>query len=267
MNEQAKLLLSAYRPGGADATDPAFAQALAQAQRDPQLRAWLEESQRFDEAITAKLRVVAVPPTLRATILAGAKFSRPRRWWQRMEMWAVAALLAVLATIFAVWPRNGAPLASWQTDSLAVLDQIEAGTEHLDKLDPQPAHLVDWLREHAAPTPSALPPALVARTTFGCKTIDSHGRTVSLICFDLGGKDQAHLFTTTRAGLKFEPPQNHPIFSHRNHWNLASWRSGEDIHMLATLMDHERLRALIPSSLAARNLPQTLFLGELLTHP
>ena len=79
MNDQAKLLLSAYRPGGADATDPAFAEALAQAGRDPQLRAWLEESQRFDEAIAGKLRSVEVPANLRATILAGAKFSQPLR--------------------------------------------------------------------------------------------------------------------------------------------------------------------------------------------
>jgi len=82
VNEQARLLLSAYRHSGGDANDPAFAEALALAQRDPQLRAWLEESQHFDRAISERLRSLDVPPDLRETILAGARLSRAPRWWQ-----------------------------------------------------------------------------------------------------------------------------------------------------------------------------------------
>ena len=176
MNDQAKLLLSAYRPGGADASDPAFAEALAQAQRDPELRAWLEESQQFDQTIANKLRAVAVPPTLRNMILAGAKFSQARHWWQGSRIWALAASLAVFASAAALWRSTTSQLAPWQTDSLAVLDKIESGDVNLDTENPQPAHLVDWLREHSAPVPAAMPPALLAHPTFGCKTIDSNGR-------------------------------------------------------------------------------------------
>ena len=267
MNDQAKLLLSAYRPGGNDASDPAFAEALAQAQRDPQLRAWLEESQRFDQVISEKLRGVPVPADLRSTILAGAKFSRPRRWWQGSRVWAIAAALAVLASLGAFWQMNSARLDTWQTDSIAVLDNIEKGAVNLDIEHPQPAHLVDWLRERAAPSPSALPPALASHPSFGCKTIDSHGRKVSLICFDLGNKEQAHLFTTPRAGLRLPPPQSHPIFAHRRHWNLASWSSGEDVHMLASELDVEKLRALLPAAIAAQGPPAPVLIGGLLPNP
>ena len=263
MNEQAKLLLSAYRPGGNDANDPAFAEALAQAQRDPQLRAWLEESQRFDQTISEKLRGVAVPANLRSTILAGAKMSHPRRWWQGSRVWAMAAALAILAALGALWLGNASRLDTWQTDSLAVLDSIESGAANLDLEHPQHAHLTDWLREHAAPAPSALPPALAAHPTFGCKTIDSHGRKVSLICFDLGNKEQAHLFTTPRAGLKIAPPDRHPIFRHSRHWNLASWRSGGDVHMLASELDAEKLRALLPAFVAAQDAPAPVLIGEI----
>ena len=245
MNEQAKLLLSAYRPGGSDASDPAFAEALAQAQRDPQLRAWLDQSQEFDRAVSETLRAVTVPADLRSTILAGGMMSRPRQGWRGSRVWAMAAALATFAALGAFWQTRGMRLEPWQTDSLAVLDNIESGAANLDIEHPQHAHLVDWLREHAAPAPSKFPTALASSPTFGCKTIDSHGRKVSLICFDLGNKEQAHLFTTPRAGLKLTPPENHPLFGHRRHWNLASWSSGENVHMVASQMDGEKLRALL----------------------
>ena len=267
MNDQAKLLLSAYRPGGADANDPAFAEALAQAERDPQLRVWLEESQRFDQTIAGKLREVAVPANLRATILAGAKFSRPRRWWQGSRVWALAAAVAVFASVFALLRPANSRLDTWQTDSLAVLDKIETGAAKLDTEKEQPAQLVDWLREHAAPVPSAIPPALASQPTFGCKTIDSRGRTVSLICFNLGNEDQAHLFTTSRTGLKIELPEKHPVFVKEHHWNLASWSSGNEVYMLATQMDETRLRALLPASIVAHLEPLQALLGELLVNP
>ncbi len=263
MNDQAKLLLSAYRPGGADATDPAFAEALAQAERDPQLRAWLEESQRFDEAIAGKLRGVPVPPDLRATILAGAKFSQPRRWWQGSRVWALAAVLAVLASLFALLRPPTSRLDAWQSDSLAILDSVLSGAANLDVQNPRPATLVDWLREHTAPAPSAIPLALAAHESLGCKTIDSHGRKVSLICFDLGGKELAHLFTTSRAGLKIEPPEKHPVFGKKDRWNLASWSSGEEVHMLATQIDETRLRTLLPESVAIENAPSPVLIGGL----
>ena len=245
MNEQAKLLLSAYRPGGEDAGDPAFAEALAQAQRDPQLRAWLEQSQEFDRAVSEKLRALAVPADLRAMILAGGKMSRPRRGGVNLRVWAIAAALAILATIGALWQTREARLDAWQTESLAVLDGIESGTEKLDIEHPQRAHLMDWLRERSAPAPSRFPTALASRPTFGCKAIDSHGRTTSLICFDLGNAEQAHLFITPSAGLKMAQPEDHPLFGHRRHWNLASWRSGENVHMLASQIDEGKFRALL----------------------
>ncbi len=267
MNEQAKILLSAYRPGGGDASDPAFAEALAQAQRDPQLRAWLEESQRFDQTISEKLRTVAVPANLRATILAGAKMSRPRRWWEGSRVWAMAAALAILASLGALWQRKAAELDGWQTHSLAVLDDIVSEKANFDLADPRPPHLMDWLREREAPIPAALPPALAAHPSLGCKNIDSDGRNISLICFDLGNHEAAHLFTTPRKGLRIPPPDKNPAFSRLRNWNLASWSSGGDVHMLATGIDEGRLRALLPVFAAAQDAAAPLVLGEILPNP
>lgn len=90
---------------------------------------------------------------------------------------------------------------------------------------------------------------------------------VSLICFDLGNEDQAHLFTTARAGLKGEPPEKPPIFSKQHHWNLASWRSGEEVHLPATEVDEKRLRALLPASLVVRTASPTGLVGEIFATP
>ena len=60
-NQEAKFILSAYRPGGQDASDPRFAEALEQARRDPVLERWFSESIAFDAAMTEKLGAIAVP--------------------------------------------------------------------------------------------------------------------------------------------------------------------------------------------------------------
>ncbi|HZL45889.1 MAG TPA: hypothetical protein VFC28_06650, partial [Opitutaceae bacterium] len=70
-NEQARFLLRAYRPSGRDAGDPAFADALRQAQGDPALGTWFAGEQAFDAAVAAKMRALAPPAGLREAILTG----------------------------------------------------------------------------------------------------------------------------------------------------------------------------------------------------
>ena len=52
-NDTAKEILSAYRPDGQDAADPCFKEALEQAQRDPDLRAWFERERLRDQAMAS----------------------------------------------------------------------------------------------------------------------------------------------------------------------------------------------------------------------
>jgi hypothetical protein len=93
-NRDAKLVLSAYRPNGADARDPFFEQALQQANRDPELMEWFEKQGAFDRVIAAKLRTFEPPAGLDSQILAGFRAVRvprhsvspwllwlPRFWW------------------------------------------------------------------------------------------------------------------------------------------------------------------------------------------
>ncbi len=81
-NDEAKFILAAYRPNGQDATDPLFAEPLAQARRDPELQAWLDTQLAFDAAVAAKLHDLQPPLGLRDTLLAGAGKSRREPWWR-----------------------------------------------------------------------------------------------------------------------------------------------------------------------------------------
>ena len=252
MKEQARLLLSAYRPGGSDANDPAFAEALALAQRDPQLRAWLEDSQHFDRAISERLRSLDVPPDLRATILAGVQLSRRPRWWQSRRLWSIAAAFLITVIGTWLWWFRPAELAGWQIDSLAAIEAVEHGDARLDVENPDPALLFEWLRTRGAPHPATVPPKLAGRKTFGCKAIDAHGRPVSVVCFQINDGEVAHLFTTPRNGLRLTPPAHHPVFKHHRNWNLASWSSGGRAHMLASTIEEEKFRQLVPGYIAVQ---------------
>ena len=71
--DNAKLLLSAYRPNGADAQDPVFKEALELAQCDPELARWFRGERDFDQMISSKLRLIEPPVVLEAAILAGLR--------------------------------------------------------------------------------------------------------------------------------------------------------------------------------------------------
>ena len=114
-NREAKFILNAYRPGGQDASDPRFAEALEQARRDPVLERWLSEAIAFDAAMTDKLRATEVPPDLRESILAGIKVSRRLR--SPFVKWSVAAALVSMAILGSlIWHETRpAHLTGWRS--------------------------------------------------------------------------------------------------------------------------------------------------------
>lgn len=69
-NEEAKLILGSFRPDGADANDPAFAEALALAAEDRGLGEWLARERATDATFAAALGDVEIPEDLRDSILA-----------------------------------------------------------------------------------------------------------------------------------------------------------------------------------------------------
>src|SRR5271170_328440 len=97
-NNDAKLILQAYRPSGEDARDPFFAEALEQARLDPALRIWFAERQAKDERMRETLQLIVPPPDLRDMIVRIQKIAQfpsgaSRRKTQFSTLLAIAACI------------------------------------------------------------------------------------------------------------------------------------------------------------------------------
>lgn len=81
---EARLILSAYRPNGADANDSVINEALEFARSNPETRAWFGEQLALDRPVVAALQQLPVPRNLLEELLAGVRICLsshpPRRW-------------------------------------------------------------------------------------------------------------------------------------------------------------------------------------------
>lgn len=245
-NQEAKFILSAYRPGGEDACGAAFAAALEQVDRDPDLGAWFAEQRMLDMATTNAICSIPIPRDLRANILAGAKISRRRFWGRRPVLLAIAASLLLFAVINSVWTRQSHG-DRWQSDALAVLSTFVPGREPFDHKAADSNELQQWLQAQHKPTVEVIPAALQSLPTLGCKTISSAGNPVSIICFKKRDGGLVHLVVTDASTLKNAPPKQ-PQFARKGDWITASWTENGHACMLATKGAGQELRDLLPTA-------------------
>lgn len=189
-HDEAKFLLRAQRPGGRDAADPMFAEALGEAARDPKLKAWHEREERFDAAVAAKLGEIAPPAGLREAILAGAKASARAAepaWWRKPAWLAMAAGVAVLMTVGLRWAdgRGRGPTV----DELAIValqDLAHAHRGHVGR--PRDLGGVQArLASMQAPMRENLALNLEDLKKRGCRSLQIAGHDVFEICFQRDG--------------------------------------------------------------------------------
>jgi hypothetical protein len=247
-NREAKFILNAYRPGGQDAHDPRFGEALGQVRRDPILQHWFDESVAFDAAMTEKLFATPVPSDLRESILTGVKVTRPesiRDWKNRWRKWAIAAAVVLSATLgVLIWHNTQPAPAGWQVQALdAILSSIARNESHFDVISSNPADLVNWLRENSAPAGKKLPNNLDKLPSIGCKTFFWRGKPVSLICFTLPEGRAIHLVMTTVSTESDRSIKQRAKVIQQGHWATATWREGDMIYMLALDGSSDDLRS------------------------
>src|SRR5438876_7602398 len=94
--EQAKEILMLYRPGGPDRQEPEVAEALALADRDPDLGRWLEEHCATQAALKAKFRQISVPEGLKEQILSERKAHTVFSSRRKVALAAVCGIAVVL---------------------------------------------------------------------------------------------------------------------------------------------------------------------------
>jgi hypothetical protein len=244
-NREAKFILNAYRPGGQDAGDSRFAEALEQARRDPVLERWFSESIAFDTAMTEKLRATEVPLDLRENILAGVKISRPRRWSKPFVKWAIAAALISMAILGSlIWHETRpAHLAGWQNQALDVVLSLVRNESSFNAQSHNANELLAWLRANNAPAAPTLPQNLDKLESLGCKTFSWAGKPVSVICFMRPDGGLIHLVTMSTSAESDRELNRQPRVVEQNHWATATWREGEVVYMLALEGSRDQLRA------------------------
>ncbi len=230
-NDEAKLLLNVYRPGGEDAHDPTFAKALDQVRHDPAMAAWFEEQRRLDEQMMTALAAFPTPSDGR--LIAGLAVEPRRRRFLFRPLALAASVILMLA--LGVWALLGD--RTLKLPENASLAQISIHlTEHqhsLGLMSNDLARVRSWLETREGPVPGELPPGLARLALIGCETWKTTRGRVSLICFMGEGQQVAHLYIfegdESRGDL---PPMNAPSFSRENDWLLASWQDGRQAYVL-----------------------------------
>lgn len=227
-NQEAKFLLSAYRPNGHDAGDPALAAALAQARGDPALALWLEREQAHGAVVAAKLRQMAPPPGLREAILSGARASRPAR--RRQPVWWAAAAAVVLFLSLGAW-WHLAPISGASLEEYAV-NFVDRGFR-LQKRGADVAALKSWLVEQRGPLPGVLPPEFSRLHALGCRTLAFQGHEVSLVCFERDGRE-FHVFVARRESLRDGGEEPAPRFLDRGKLVAATWTDAKNRYVVVS---------------------------------
>jgi anti-sigma factor RsiW len=261
--EEAKLFLQAYRPGGQDAEDPHFAEALALAKRDPELAAWFARQQKFDALFSDGLRQVRAPAQLKAQILAGGpkeKTAAPSisDWWQNLILfrspvsWAAAAAAVLILFGLAVFLKQPQASAHFADYSAQMVHAAVSDAHHLDVENKDMTQVVAWLAEHHGENKFNLPVALNgASGLMGCRVLDWHGQKISMLCYGLSNTGHVDLFVADAKNFPDAPPEDNPQFASSGGMPTASWSHGGMAYLMVGHNADADLKKLLPPEMAS----------------
>ena len=265
--DEAKLILEVSRPGDETAADPQLAAALALAQADAELGAWLAQERRWDAAVRRELQTVPVPADLQASLLAGPRVvplpvpdRRPSlSTWFNPLVWAMAAALVLFLGLAAYRSFGPAARDNRLADfTRAMVAAAPDDTHHVDVMSTDFAKAKSWFADRHALADIELPPAIQrAPGLMGCRILNWHGQSVSMLCLVMPGSHHVDLFVTPAAAIADAPVAGQPVFARLNQNATAGWRVGDKVYVLTGQVPEDFLRhCLDPSAnaLASRTL-------------
>jgi hypothetical protein len=253
-NQQAKQILQLYRPGTADAADPAFAEALEACEHDAELKQWFDHHCALYSSIRSKLKKISVPEGLKEQIIAERPVHRTPVW-QKMVLTA-GAVAAVIVAIMTLAPffQPGEPhdFASYRSYMGGVADKgygMDLDSSDLDAIR-------TYLAERKAIADYVLPENLRKNAKpLGCVATTWQGKPVTMVCFQTGrpAADPVHpsdlwLFISEATIASDAPKTGVPAFEPANDLITANWTVGNRTYALATKGDAQFLSKYLPGN-------------------
>ena len=200
--DEARQVLTLYRPETADAAEEEFVEALELARTNPELGAWFEKHCAFQTAMRDKFRQIEVPPGLKARLDAAQQLARQRRW-QRSRAWMAAAaavlLLALAVTLLGPRIPNRFP------DYLSRMVGTALRGYRMDIRTNDLAVLRRFHDARGAPSDYALTPGIQKLPLTGGGLLTWRSNPVAMACFDRGDHQMLFLFVMKRSAVKDSP--------------------------------------------------------------
>jgi len=237
--EQAKQILQLYRPGTADAADPAFADALEFCERDAELKEWLDNHCAVYVALRSKFKHISVPEGLKEQIIAERPVHRTPVWQKSVLLaGAVAVVVLLISGLFQLsTPRERHDFATYRTYMSSYAARAYSMDEFTNDLD----QIRLFLAQKSAIADYVVPENLKKNAAAeGCVSTTWQGKQVSMICFQTGKplapgrQSDLWLFITARTVAKDAPTAATPTVECSNGFTTASWTVGDRTYVLAT---------------------------------
>ncbi|MEX2607307.1 MAG: hypothetical protein WD708_08180 [Kiritimatiellia bacterium] len=231
-NPTAQNILSAYRPNGADSTDPVFKPALDQCANDPDLRDWLDGERAFDQRMIRSLAEIRPPANGKEEVLSTVSLNmrKPLHMF-RWGLWALPLAAMLVIGLFLFSALRPAPVV-WEPGEFN-LASLVSGLQHLDFQSGSVVELKQFLEDRGAPTPDSLPELLATALGHGCTILeDGKGNQISLMCFKMENQFvHVYVFTEeTRHYLDLPEDKWHK----EKGWNLRRLEQGGYTLAIAT---------------------------------
>lgn len=252
-NEEAKQILSAYRPSGEDASNPAFEEALDQARRDPSLAEWFEEERARDSELARIFQSLPAPEEGRRALLALRRVETAGTSEKRRPFWswtaAIAACFALLlgaSVLLMPFLRPAPEVTLQEPGSIGVVElaSLARAAMPLDFRGDSVPELRAWLAGRGAPAPGDLPEALASLAAVGCRVFsDEHRNAISLLCLKKDGQ-LVHLFVAdgnARRALAMAEKE----WISQDGWNAYCWSDEDRAYVLLSPVPPEELEELV----------------------
>lgn len=234
-NQEAKLILQAYRPNGQDASDPLFAEALDQVRRDPEMQKWFAQQNSFDVQVQARLETdIPIPRRLKSDLLALQKISLPAPWWSwwfsPMKLAAAATMVLLLGlAVFFLFPQKQTQLASFRA-TMARYSAQENG--HIVFESHNLADIRQWFQSRGIKADFSLPAMLPEESAQGCRVVNWNGHEATMVCFKLSDGEHMDLFVMDRVELPDFPVNGAPRYAEVDGLMTAAWSNGGKVYLL-----------------------------------